>query len=270
VTSLGGIAADANGAILLSAQTPSGPLIFGMSRHFGHLTPYYTFVDASHSNSAVPIPFVESVSQRRNTTLVDIDYRVNDPDSPVVTTGLLAFRGSVADDSESLANVIKLTSLVENTETNRGPNQTANITHRVTWDASEASTDFDNFQFLVLANDDRPLLDFRFITIPASGSDPELTMSSDAVSDERLLGIWFWLIATKDPAITFTNGVVNGVAGPFAGQMLASGRTTTSSGRALLYQKLNVTNASPGQISRAQRGNYGFVSVDVNSVVKLP
>src|ERR1041385_514096 len=127
-TSLNGIAVDKYSTLYISAQTSAGGVIFGANRHFGHIPPNYNFVDAGfQTNSAVPVPLIEAARQRPNTTLVDLDYKVNDPDSSVVTVGLLAFRGGVSDGTERLAKLIKLTSFAENTETNLGLNQLPNV-----------------------------------------------------------------------------------------------------------------------------------------------
>ena len=57
-----------------------------------------------------------STAQRPASTLLDIDYQVIDPDSATVETAALAF----VNGGDSLANVLRLTTLVEGTAANVG------------------------------------------------------------------------------------------------------------------------------------------------------
>jgi hypothetical protein len=163
-----------------------------------------------------------------------------------------------------------MTQLAENTATNLGTNVPVNVTRRITWDASQAATNFASFKFRILANDGRGLLNLHFITVPAMGAQPALTLSSQGVEDPDLLFVWFWLVATGDPSISFANGTVTGVGGAYDQQVLASGSSTTAQGRAFIFQRLNVRAATADEITEAQGGNYGFVNLDGNNVVKLP
>ena len=223
------------------------------------------FPNNKFGTNALPLPYILSAKQRTNSSLVDIDYRVVDADTTNVTTALLAF----VNNGNDFSSLRKPTMFVDNTETNKGQNIAANTDLRLTWNAAELATSFTNLQFEVLAKDNRGLLILDFITIPPLQGQPALTMSRSGISNGDLLPVWYWLIATNDPAIVLTNGVIKGVGGGFDQQSLTSGTATTAIGRTNIYQRLNVRAPSPEEIARAASGNYRFISVDANNVVKL-
>ena len=66
-----------------------------------------------------------------------------------------------------------------------------------------------------------------------------------------MLWAWFWLVATNDSSITFSNGVVKDTSGT----TLASGTTTTAAGVAFLLTKLGVRQATQAEIARAESGS---------------
>ncbi len=139
----------------------------------------------------------------------------------------------------------------------------------MTWDASELATNFVNLQFEVLANDGHELLPLNFVTIPPVGTNANLTISRNAVSETDLLSVWYWLLATNCNSITLTNGVVKGLGAPYTGLHLASGTSTTREGRDFLYGIMGVRRPYPEEISRARAGNYRISgTVDENYVVK--
>jgi hypothetical protein len=196
---------------------------------------------------------------------VDIDYRVHEPGTNEVATALLAF----LTNGNDLVSLRKPTAFMENTGTNLGPHVAANADHRVTWNASELGTSFQNLQFEILARDGRGLLAFNFVTIPAANGQPAFTLSRTNVSDNDLLSLWYWFVGTNSTAITLTNGSIVGVGGAYNGQTLASGANTTAQGRQFLYGLLGVRSPTTNEISRAVSGSYGFWSVSSNNVVKL-
>ena len=233
--------------------------LFGLKRSFQ--------VDNKILYNAIPLPVIPQSKQRIGTTLVDIDYKVLDGDSSTVQVAMLAFK----DGNNDLGQIVKMTAIVENTLTNLGFGIKPNQTHRVTWDAAiDWNVGFGNIQFEILAKDERGLLPIHFITVPASGANPALTLSHQPVTDVDLLSLWYWLIATSDSAISFVNGQVKGVGGAFDGQVLATGSSTTTAGRNFLFQRLNLRIPTSAEITRAQSGRYGFGSVSANSVAKLP
>ncbi|MCF7764494.1 MAG: hypothetical protein K9N62_12550 [Verrucomicrobia bacterium] len=224
-------------------------------------------VDGGLSPNGFPLPSVAQVVQRPNTTFIDIDFRIDDLNSATVETRMLAF----IDGGNSLNQLIEMTAFEEGTETNLGVGVPTNTDLRVTWNVGTDRPDgFLNLQFEVLAKDERGLLPFHFITVPASGVEPSFTMSHQPITNNDLLSIWYWLIASNDPAINFTNGQVTGAGGSLDGQVLGTGITTTAAGRSFLYQRLNLRSPTSAEITRAQSGRYGFATVSTNSVVKLP
>jgi hypothetical protein len=183
-----------------------------------------------------------------------------------VTTAIVAFNNG----KEDFGDLIPMTLFAGGTATNLGPNIAANVSHTVTWDASEATSSFANFQFDILAADQRGLLNLHFITVPATATQPAVTISSGPVPDTSLFNLWLWLIATNNPSIMLTNGNVVGVGGAFDQQTLASGASTTAQGRLFLYPLLKFRAPTAAEISQAKSGNFGFSSVSANSLVLLP
>jgi hypothetical protein len=257
---------DSNSTLYLSVITtgafgsipPNTPLIIGLNRYYGPNHPL--------NPVPVPVPYITSVQQRTNSPLIDIDYTVNDAATSQVTTAMVAFNNG----SEDFNHLVHMAAFAENTGTNLGPNIAANVSHRVTWDASEGTTNFASFQFDILARDQRPLLNIHFITVPATTNQPAFTMSSGGVEDTSLFNIWLWLLATNNPSITLTNGAVVGVGGAYDQQTLASGTSTTAAGRQFLYPLLNFGAPTSAENTAAQSGNYGFINLDGNNVIRLP
>jgi hypothetical protein len=257
------VACDANSTIYLvlwnPMNDPTNATVVGLTRIYGR--------DMALNHTALPIPYITSTVQRTNSSLVDIDYVVQDAGTATVKTAVIAFKG---DNTETLGNLVRMTLFAEGTGGNVGSNMLTGVSHRLTWDASEGTTNFGNFSFEAMASDGRTMLPLHFITLPSWQGQTNMVMSSRYVSDSDLLNLWFWLVGTGDGAIALTNGTVVGVGGPYDGQTLASGTSTTSAGRSFLYQRLNVRSPTTDEIARAQSGNYGFYWVDGNSVVKLP
>ena len=218
----------------------------------------------SASNIA-PVPVVLSAVQRPGTTFMDIDYRVNDPDDAVVQTAALGF----VNGGTNLADVIKVTTLVEGTAANIGSNTPANTTLRLTWNvAADWNTNFGNVQIEILAKDSRGLLPFHWITLPSNGPNPEITINDRPVYDADLLPIWYWLIATGDPAIQLMNGQVLAGGIGYNSTMVAKETFTTWHGRKFIGERLNMHSLSGDERARADAGRYGFASVDTYSFAK--
>ncbi|MDX6765867.1 MAG: NHL repeat-containing protein [Candidatus Methylacidiphilales bacterium] len=225
-------------------------------------------IDVSPSSTtSIPQPLVLKSVQRPGTALMDIDFSVKDADSPTVTVAALA----LANGTVSLANVLKLKTLVDGTGSKLGTNIATNTTHRLTWDvAADWSTSFGQVKIEILANDGRNLFPFHWITLPAEGTNPSLTLSKRPMVDEDYFYLWFWLIATGDPSITLTSGKVFGVGGSYNGIELASGTTTTTQGKSFLLAKLGARAITAQELARAQGGNYNFEKLSTSTAVKLP
>jgi sugar lactone lactonase YvrE len=155
--------------------------------------------------NALPLPTIVSQKRRPGTSLVDVEYTVKDADNTTVQTAALAFKNG----GNSLADVIPITSLAEGTSNKLGSNIATGQTHKFTWDvARDWSTDFGEVQLEILAKDGRGLLNLDFVQIPAAGDEPNLKISRSPLNDSDFLSVWYWLIATGDPSVTFNNGAV--------------------------------------------------------------
>ena len=86
---------------------------------------------AAVANTA-PSVVIQSAAMRPGTTLMDVVYRVNDPDDATVKTRALAF----VDGVRSFANVLKPVTFVEGTAAKLGDAIPSNTNHTLTWDVA--------------------------------------------------------------------------------------------------------------------------------------
>ncbi len=226
----------------------------------------YSSVQNSLLPPAIPQPVVLSAVQRAGVSLMDIDYRVTDADSATVTTGALAFK----DGNNTLNDVVVMSTFTEGTGANIGANQPTGTSRHLAWNmAADWTVDFAQVQIEIQAKDSRNFLGVHWITVPASGSNPAVQISAAPIPDAQLLDLWYYFLGTRQPDISLANGSVTGTTGIYAGQTLASGVSTTTAGRLYLYEKMGVRPIANQEIAQALAGNYGFVSVNGNSVVKV-
>ena len=102
-----------------------------------------------------PTVVIQSAAMRPGTTLMDVVYRVNDPDNATVKTRALAF----VDGVRSFANVLKPVTFVEGTAANLGDAIPSNTNHTLTWDlAADWNIQLGQVKFEILARDARGLL----------------------------------------------------------------------------------------------------------------
>lgn len=189
---------------------------------------------------AIPRPLLISTKQRPGTTYVDVDYRIVDGDSTNVEVAAIA----LVDGTMSLNQVQMMKTFVEGTSTNLGMNIVANQDFHLTWNAgADWATNFGNIKICLLANDGRGLLDHLFLHIPANGANAALTIGRDPVTEMEMLNCWLWLLAKGDPAITLVSGQVKS-----GSTVLASGTTTTSAGRAFLFARMGVREATASEL----------------------
>ena len=189
---------------------------------------------------SVPLPLLLSTKQRPGTSLVDVDYRIVDGDSTSVVVAALA----LVDGTLSLNNALVMKTFAEGTSTNLGTNILANRDYHLTWNAAmDWATNFGNIKVCILANDGRGLLDHLLLHIPANGTNAALTISRDPVTDADLLTCWLWLLARGDPAITLTSGQVVSNTTVFA-----SGAATTTEGRAFLFSRMGLREATAAEL----------------------
>ena len=146
------------------------------------------------SSSEIPLPETLNVSQRSGTNYLDVTYRVNDADSATVQTALLGF----VDGGNDLSKVIVPKTFVGNTVGKLGQNVPTGQSHTVTWNAgADWSVGFGELEMAVLAKDDRDLLNLHFLTLPPTDSNStELKINRSPITNNDLLNVWYWLLAT--------------------------------------------------------------------------
>jgi hypothetical protein len=197
-----------------------------------------------------PTPVIVSAAQRPGTTLMDVVYRVNDPDDATVKVRALAF----VDGVRSFAKVIRPVTFVEGTEAKLGDAIAANVNHTLTWNVgADWNIALGQVKFEILARDARGLLAFDWITIPAAGGQPALTITKDTPSDASVLSALFWQYAAGDPALTLNAGKLTGNAesGVFSGIMLVDGTVLQSFGSKYIFKCMNLDPATAREMNYA-------------------
>ena len=177
------------------------------------------------AENVAPTVVVHSAAMRPGTTYMDISFRVNDPDDAIVKARALAF----IDGVRSFANVVRMLSFVEGTDVNIGDAVPANTDLTLTWDIPvDWDIDLAEVKIEIMARDERGLLHFDWVTIPATDTTDELTISLNAPTDAEVLDALFWLFADGDEGLVIENGnlVSNDEAmGRHNGMILVSGST---------------------------------------------
>ena len=162
---------------------------------------------AAHAANTAPTVVIQSAAMRGASGLMDVVFRVNDPDDATVKTRALAF----IDGQRSFAKLVKPTTFAEGTGSKIGDAIATNTNHTLTWNvASDWNIDLGQIKFEILAMDSRGLLPLDWVTIPAANGQPELTISKNAPSDQEVLDALFWQYASGDPGLTLENGVLRG------------------------------------------------------------
>lgn len=157
--------------------------------------------------NTAPTVVIKSAQMRPGTTLMDVVYRVDDPDDATVKTRALAF----VDGVRSFAKVIRPLSFVEGTGAKLGDSISANMDHTLTWDVAEDwNIDLGQIKFEVLAMDGRGLLPFEWVTIPAVGGNPAVTVSKNSPTNTEVLDALLWQYAAGDSGLTLANGILTG------------------------------------------------------------
>lgn len=172
--------------------------------------------------NTAPMVVIQSAAMRQGTTLMDVIYRVNDPDDATVKTRALAF----VDGVRSFAKVLKPVTFVEGTVAKLGDAIPANVNHTLTWDvAADWDVDLGQVKFEVLARDGRGLLPIDWITIPAAGVNPQMTISKNSPTDTQVLNALFWQYASGDSWLSLANGILagNSSGGVFSNYALVDG-----------------------------------------------
>jgi len=203
-----------------------------------------------HANVA-PTPVIVSAAMRPSSTIMDVVYRVNDPDDATVTARALAF----INGTRSFANLVKPTAFIEDTGTHVGNDIATNTDHTLAWDVAEDwNIDVGQLKFEILALDSRGLFQFDWITIPAAGENPALTVSKDTPASNKLLDTLFWQYASGDPWMALSNGILRCTAasGQFGGVELANGASPNSTWAPVyLFKLMNLDPATSSELAYA-------------------
>lgn len=203
--------------------------------------------------NAIPQPTATRITQRANSSLVDIEYSVTDMDDTVVTAAILIFTNA----TQSLANCLRMPTLVENTSANLGTGVLANVTNRLTWNAgADWTTSLGSYRVAVLAKDCRQkLLDLHYLDLPAEHGMPALRISRSPLIENDFVQVWWWLLATGDTDIRLVNAKVYGNTGSYDGVQLWDGTTTSASGRAYLLAKMTLREATTAEVTWAKQAS---------------
>ncbi|MDF7822631.1 hypothetical protein P4B35_01295 [Pontiellaceae bacterium B12227] len=180
-----------------------------------------------------------SAGMRPGTTLMDVVYRIDDPDDATVKVRALAF----IDGVRSFANVIRPATWEEGSEANLGDIITTGTEHTLTWNvAADWDIDLGNIKFEVLCRDSRELLTLEWLTIPAANGELELIISKNSPSNTEVLNALYWQHAGGDPAITVESGTLSGNAnsGVFKGVQLASGTSVEAQATPYLLKQMDL------------------------------
>ncbi|HPA16230.1 MAG TPA: hypothetical protein PLU30_00685 [Verrucomicrobiae bacterium] len=224
---------------------PLGPVILGMALSV-----------ASASTNTAPMVVIASANMRVGTTLMDVVFRVNDPDDATVKVRALAF----VDGQRSFAKVIRPVTFAEGTGTKLGDAIPANTDHTITWDvAADWDIDLGQVKFEILAMDGRGLLAFDWISIPAAGPYPSVTISKNPSTTNEVLNALFWLYASGDPGLSLTNGVLSGNSnsGEYARETFASGSSVYNYATPFVFKRMNVDVADAWEIAEANTARAG-------------
>ena len=177
-----------------STQFDNGTLAFAdkYSKILRFLTQTYRTLRPNPSKDA-PLPEVISVTQPVGTNHLEIKYRITDADSAKVKAGLLAFK----EGGNDLSKVILPQTFVGSVAGKLDHNTSTGVVHTVTWDAkADWNVSYGNVELAVVAQDDRELMNFHFLTLPATDSNSTpLKISRSPVDNNDFLNAWYTLLA---------------------------------------------------------------------------
>jgi len=195
-----------------------------------------------------PFPEIISVTQPAGTNHLEVKYRITDADSAKVKAGLLAFK----DGGDDLTKVIVPKTFVGSIAGKLDENTTTGTIHTVVWDAkADWNVSYGNVELAVVAQDDRDLMNFHFLTLPGTETNStELKISRSPVDHPDFLNAWYTLLALGDPGITLEDGRVRIIGSSLATGV--SGTGTNGVGIAYLFDKMNLREATTAEVTRAK------------------
>jgi hypothetical protein len=212
--------------------------------------------------NTAPAPVIESCAMRPGTTLMEVTYRVNDPDDVQVSAFPLAF----VDGVRSFAKVMRPTTFVEGTGANLGTNVAANVSHQLVWDVgADWDIELGNIKFEIICKDARGLLPLEWLAIPATATTEALTISQNAPADTEVLNALFYQYAMGDTGLNVaTNGVVRGSAtsGVFSGAELVNGTTLKTYAAPYVMRRMNLQPADQSDVNFAVLARSGILSTN--------
>ena len=211
---------------------------------------------ASAQTNVAPTVVIVSANMRPGTTLMDVIYRVNDPDDATVKVRALAFKDGV----RSFAHVIRPATFVEGTGSLIGETIAANVNHAPAWDVgADWNIDLGQAKFEILAMDGRGLLSFDWITIPAAGGYPQTTVSTNTPSSTEVMNALYWQFASGDPGLTLTNATLYGNSNSveFNGVDIASGTSYTPWSTPYVLKSMNLAVADMRDLAPAMAARAG-------------
>ena len=242
---------DTETAMLLNFDEGSGYTVQdqGPGQQIGTISSG-TWVKGLSVTNAAPTVIIKSATMRGATGLMDVVFRVNDPDDATVKTRALAF----IDGQRSFAKVIKPTTFAEGTESKLGDAIASNTDHTLTWNvAADWNISLGQIKFEILAMDTRGLLPLDWVTIPAANGQPELTISKNAPTDQETLDALFWQYASGDPGLKVEQGLLRGSEdiGVLSGSSLVAGSSICSPGVVYALKTMNLSPAGTAEITRS-------------------
>jgi len=192
----------------LCAQLSDGNLLVvdRVSKTIIFYTQTYRALRPNPSKDA-PLPEVISVTQPAGTNHLEVKYRITDADSAKVKAGLLAFK----DGGNDLSKVIVPQTFIGSVAGKLDENTTTGTIHTVTWDAkADWNVSYGNVELAVVAQDDRELMNFHFLTLPATDSNSTpLKISRSPVDNNDFLNAWYTLLALGDKNIEVKAGFIS-------------------------------------------------------------
>jgi hypothetical protein len=240
--------------VATNAAAPSGVTLFSAT-----LLVYNVPVPAAPVNTP-PVVVIKSATMRPGTTLMDVVFRVNDPDDASVRTRALAF----IDGTRSFENVVKPVTFAEGTGNKIGDAIPSNTDHTVTWDVgADWNIQLGQIKFEILALDKRGLLPIDWITVPAAAGTATATVSKDTPSDANVLNALFWLYADGDPSLTVEGGMLKGNAssGVFSGLSLINSYTGENYAKPYIFKKMNVAVAQAYELAIGNESRAGLLNI---------
>jgi len=204
-----------------------------------------------------PVAEVVSIAQRPNTTVLDIDYKVSDLDDATVHVAAAAF----TTNTNSLDNMILLSTLEEGTAANLGTGIPRDAVKRLTWDVgADWGADFGDLSVHIFARDTRPhLMGLHFLSLPAEAPAPAMQISRSPLNKSWFLEPLMWLAASNNSTVVFsktgTTGNIHGTNDApegFRGELLASGTTVTQKGRQFLASLMGAREATSQEVQWAR------------------